>query len=181
MSFKKVLLASALIIASTAASALPIITGSIDFLGSISLSGTDTNGNGVDYLEADSIQLTNLLLIGGTGAYASIPANTSTIFSQINLDPITASNPLWIIDTGSASFSFEADSLQINLRTATDLLLSGSGWLKADGYEDTRGYWDFSSQSGVSFSANANVPEPGTLALFGLGLAGLGFTRRKQA
>ena len=28
---------------------------------------------------------------------------------------------------------------------------------------------------------NVSVPEPGTLALFGLGLAGLGFARRKRA
>jgi hypothetical protein len=34
--------------------------------------------------------------------------------------------------------------------------------------------------SGASFSRAVSVPEPGTLALFGVGLAGLGLTRRRR-
>ena len=45
-------------------------------------------------------------------------------------------------------------------------------------YDDDNGYGNSTTATGVISSFS--IPEPGTLALFGLGLAGIGAMRRKK-
>ena len=47
--------------------------------------------------------------------------------------------------------------------------------------DDTRYLWGDNGFEAANITAASSVPEPGTIALFGLGLAGLGLRRRKGA
>jgi len=57
--------------------------------------------------------------------------------------------------------------------TSVDLIIDGVHSVVDNG--------DWSGGLNIVFERVGSVPEPGTLTLLGLGLAGLGFSRRKQA
>jgi hypothetical protein len=85
--------------------------------------------------------------------------------------------------------TFDLTTLQIDQREDNFLDLSGEGVFHAPGYDDTPGVWNLSLQQvngqvEGSFSSSSiveEVPEPVTLSLLGLGLAGLALRSRKRA
>lgn len=74
---------------------------------------------------------------------------------------------------------------QIDRGTPTALAITGTGVLRSAGFSNTSGTWVISANSSsntFSWSGSAGaVPEPATLGLIGLALAGLGFARRRSA
>nr|WP_223794867.1 PEP-CTERM sorting domain-containing protein [Marinobacter sp. F4216] len=172
----------------TSASALPYISGQIGFTGGYYV--TDSTGTVVsDQLAAgDRLSFFGVTVLGEppgknivtTGDYDGTEG-TAVTMSDIVYDPFySLVNPLWSFTLAGVTYEFEMLNLTAEFQNATDLELDGKGLLKITGFEDTQGYWSFSNQSGFTFSASSAVPEPGTLALLGLGLAGLGVARRRQ-
>ncbi|MET0048712.1 MAG: PEP-CTERM sorting domain-containing protein [Sedimenticola sp.] len=79
-----------------------------------------------------------------------------------------------------------------NLNDIGDYLIAANSWIANGiswvGYSDEAWYtWDnriYSARPAdgwVVITSNNSVPEPATLALMGLGLAGIGFARKKKA
>jgi hypothetical protein len=88
-------------------------------------------------------------------------------------DPFVPTQTIWSV----GGFTFNLNSV-----TATpiggSLFLNGFGTVSSAGFADTTMAWTISGGQNSSFSAST-VPEPSVIALFGLGLLGLGLARRK--
>lgn len=183
------------IIASVAAMALvaPLsalaapITGAIGFGGLFTPSG----GTGTNLSDATGIDIGFSVVTTASGDF--LPAvGQSAVYSHIDFAPVVLpATPLWTVNAGPITYSFDLSSLTLDFLSATEINLSGAGSIAATGYDDTPGLWTFTGQQGSIFFTFSGitiadddtnpVSEPITLALLMSGLIGVRMSRRKTS
>lgn len=151
---------------------------------------TDTG----DLATATHLDFGSVHATSGTDSYSAVNGSNAWVnYRDFTFNPglAQAVDPLWSFSIGSTAYSFSLYSISILAQSATELSLFGTGLLYITGYDPTPGIWEFSVTQicpGTScigrfkFTADSSsVPEPGTLALLGIGLLGLGISRRRHA
>jgi hypothetical protein len=126
-----------------------------------------------------------------------VQSRDGSFAATVNVGDLTTFAAPWSFNTSSTmtnfwsvdNFTFDLTTSHIAFQGSGFLVVQGTGTVKASGFIDTPGTWNFSTQDSsasgkFSFSASTSaVPEGSTVALLGIGLfgmAGTHFLRKKR-
>jgi hypothetical protein len=181
--------AVSLMLVSGAVSAAPI-QGDVTFYGAWEARAADGLTPVTDLTEAAYIEFLDPVFVSQAIGDFTGAAGSQAQYTSFQFDPFTGPiAPLWTFEAGGVTFSFHLENITRGLQTVTQLTLTGTGTIKADGFDDTAFNWTFSADNTsklLSFSAsafNVDVPEPSVVGLLGLGLIAMGAVgvRRRSA
>lgn len=113
-------------------------------------------------------------------AAMGVTAGSQGTINDFAFAPSAGTFDLWTI----GGFTFHTDSVRTVMQNSYILVLTGSGTVSGNGYLETDGHWSLTANRAgtlFNFSSGSSVPEPASIALFGIGLLGFGARAARRA